>query len=638
MSVSAGFHSIVRRVRRRVARVPGARRAWHRITWLVRRDSYLTADPFPPARIPGYELERHAALGRSARLGFAADSRAGAILAQRNFVLPRFVDHIDHIPPGSDVTFFTVCTDAYAPGLEALLLSLLKTYPSLESPFVVAHDGNLSPLNQDRIHGIYGNVEFWERSPERYAQVKLGDDGNHKRIGLLGYLNLDALELADPKYVVILDSDLIILGDISPLWTGDRPRAVLDAGVAPLAQVSAHSHRAVFNSGVISLPKSARGPAAMAHAAEILSSLATLEDESIERFADQKFWNVYLWALEAEVLPQNFNVNKTLIERFYPQELASTSTLHVTGTKPWFPLTGDRNDADATRAYRRAAADSPLTFALWNKVYESGIRESRTRRFLTEEGRRLELLRGSASHRAVALIGNGPSIAQTDLAAFADYEKVVFNWFPRFERFDELAPQHLVIASHMIFGSWHTARPRLPQEYLDMLASRSHRPRIWCSFYFKPYLESLPELSDYERSYFLFEKPLKRTIDRTGYPQLDILQPLTDANTGVLTAGVPMALLFGTDTVVLTGCDSNYSSSSGSYFYRASDHASKTTREGSLVETWERGGRGQYGYTVTKRELDRLGIRLLDATVGGALDLPKISLDDVRDIAQTAKK
>jgi len=584
----------------------------------------------PSIRIPGFELERHAARGEFRRLGFDQDDRARRMLSEGRYVQPRFVDHADYLPPTPDVTFLTVCTDDYAPGVEALILSMLRVYPGMTSPFILVHDGRFSPTSQDRLRGIYPYVEFVERDPDEYAIVGLGDHGNHHRIGLIGYLTLEALKLTDPEYVVILDSDLLVLGDISPLWTGDRAKAVPDAGVHPFAQVSPETGKVVVNSGVISLPRAYRGPEMVARSKEILAGLSEVTDESIVRFVDQKFWNVFLWENDVEHLPQNFNANKELVRTYFAKDLTAAKIVHFTGPKPWFELRGDTESTRAVRDNRAARRKYEISFAFWDQIYGSALLRSRLERFRGEEGPSLEALRGRSSDRPVALIGNGPSINDTDLSAFEGYEKVVFNWFPRFDQFDEFAPEHLVIASHMIYGGWHTATPALPPEYIDMLLSRSHRPTIWTSYYFKPYMETVPELADFEKRYLFFEKPFKRFLHLTGHPQFDLLKPLADASTGVLTMGVPMALHFGASRIVLAGCDSNYSSTSGSYFYASSEHASKTTRESTLLSTWEDGGAGQYAYTVTQRELDRLGVELLDATLGGALHLPKLTLDEAR--------
>ena len=125
---------------------------------------------------------------------------------------------------------------------------------------------------------------------------------------------------------------------------------------------------------------------------------------------------------------------------------------------------------------------------------------------------------------------------------------------------------------------------------LEALLAHEHKPHLWVSYFFKPYFDQIPELAAYEKSYFFFEKPLKRRVSQYGKVELDLYQPAIDCNTGVLTAGIPIAVHMGCKNVVLTGCDSNYSFTAGSYFYAADKHASKTTAKGTLLKTWTSGG------------------------------------------------
>ena len=55
---------------------------------------------------------------------------------------------------------------------------------------------------------------------------------------------------------------------------------------------------------------------------------------------------------------------------------------------------------------------------------------------------------------------------------------------------------------------------------------------------------------------------------KTGNVGLDLLSPLTDAGTGVLTAGVPIAVHLGAERLVLVGCDSDDSDDAGRHSHR----------------------------------------------------------------------
>ncbi|MDN4484316.1 hypothetical protein [Demequina lignilytica] len=552
--------------------------------------------------------------------------------------VPRFIDHVDYERPPEDLVFVAVCNDKYAPGLEALLLSLQRVYPGIDNAFIVFHDEGLSSLSMHRIRQIYPAVRFELRDPSQY-EVELGDAYNHRRVGLLGYLTLEALTMAEPSWVVILDTDLLVLGDISPLWQGTTAKAVPDAGVRPYALRSSTTGRSVINSGVISLPASERGPEAAARMDKVLRELAHHSDPLLNRFADQRFWNIYLAGRELELLPQNFNMNKVLYtDTFAGSEAGTPSILHMTGPKPWFDfILHELTTREDRRRLRKERGQHQTAFTLWNQLYHQGILKARVDAFRAEVGPQLDAEKGRADGRPVVLIGNGPSLTHTDMSAFDGYEKVAFNWFVRHEDFDVIRPDHLVLPSHMLFGGWHTPDPHLPQDFIDALTSHEHKPVLWISYYFKPYIDTIAELADFDIRYFLFEKPFKRRMEKMGWAPLDLYSPLVDTNTGVLTAGVPMALHFGATDIVIVGCDSNYSSASGSYFYEASQHSSATTREDTLLKTWTTDGPGQFGYRVTRNLLHERGVGFSDATVGGALTvLPKVTLDEVRAIASAA--
>jgi hypothetical protein len=580
-----------------------------------------------------WRFEQHVKSARKPFFGIRrpAKRRSSIALHEGRYILPHFAPATDVSPPPTEVVFVSVCNDKYAPGLEALILSLHRVYPGFSNRYLVYHDGSLSPLSRQRLAGLHSGFEFNKRDPSSYP-VALGSFENHQRIGLLGYLSLEALKLREPPYVVILDTDLLVLGDISALWQGDRIRAVPDIGARPFGVVSSVTKLPVINSGVLSLPRSARDLDAWPRASRILETLHQHPDRDIERFADQRFWNIFAAERGVDLLPQNYNAIKTLVTHYFPDQLALVSVLHLTGPKPWYSfINRELLGKNEMLSYQYAASRFPGAFALWDSIYKPDLLLVRLAAFNQDCGADLFATANRLGNKPVALIGNGPSINETDLNAFAGYEKIVFNWFINHDQFDTVCPDHLVIASHMIFGGWGTTRPELPTAFLDTLTRHSHKPRLWFSYYFRPYVESLPQLEGYKKSYFFLEKPFKQFIARSGIPQFDLHQPLVDCNTGVLTAGVPLAVHIGARTIVLAGCDANYRSTAGSYFYNAEKHQSRTTSPHTLLHTWGAGGKGQFGYSVTQRALAERGIGFFDATINGHIsDMPQLTLEQVK--------
>lgn len=539
-------------------------------------------------------------------------------------------------PPPPGVAFATVCTDKFCPGLEAMIVSLLEVYPSFDSDVWVYHDDGLTEFSKQRLLDFYPSFRFADRDASKYAAAASGDSHNQQRIGALGYLTIEALLLDQYERVVILDSDLLVVGDISALWADierSDVRVVADAGALPLITRSELTGRPVFNSGVISLPSNLLGEQSYRSAIELLPEMPDVTCPMLVDFADQKFWNVFVARHEATYLPTNYNANKQLLDRFLPLNRGDASIIHYTNAKPWFRFaSGELVSADERKRSRDDERAYANTFGMWHDTYRRLAGRLRLSQFDAAMGEHLDSLSGTGAGRDVVLIGNGPSLARSDLTVFDDHIRVAFNWFVNHEEFDDVAVDHLMVMSHMFFGGWHTVDPQFPEGFLDALLSHTHRPTLWFPFYFQHLIEATPELADHDVRYLLLEKPFKQFVEQLGYVRTDLRDHLSDGRTGVLTAGVPLALHLGCREIVLVGCDASYGrAGDGDYFYAASAHTSKSTNEESLHNAWGDGGAAHACYAAAVRETQRLGVGFVDATLDGYLTaVPKRQIPGLR--------
>lgn len=571
----------------------------------------------------GFSLERVAVeRPRLLRADASLAGRRDALALQEGrYRHPWLVAHVDHQRPSPGVVFATAVDDRYVAGLEALITGLLRVYPGLTNRYVVHHDERLSEFNRRRLRRLYAGFEFIEVPGRRGAGSADLED-----------LRLEALGVEGAERLVLLAADLLVLSDLSPLFSGDRVKVVPNVAGRPFSVVSAVTGRELIDGGVISIPGALLGRALVDKAHAARRSDWREADPDAAAVGKEGFWNALLADLDVELLPQNFCARDTFVATYCPSELARVSVLRFVSALPWLSFMDEklREEGDHPR-YRLAREDYAVAYSHFDAVHGRDLLGARLRTFHADMRDTMESTRGSLGERPVVLIGNGPSLKRTDLSAFEGFEKVAFNWFVNHADFDEIRPDHLVLASHMLFGGWQTPKPKIPPEYLSALLQHTHKPRIWVSHYFKEYLETLPELGDYQIDYFFFEKPFKRAVAKAGRVELDLRQCLVDANTGVISAAVPIGLWLGAKTFVLVGCDSNYSSAAGSYFYAASSHKSATTKQSNLVKTWARGGQGGYGYEVLRRQLDERGVRLYDATLDGNLHmLERLTLDEVR--------
>jgi lipopolysaccharide biosynthesis glycosyltransferase len=529
-------------------------------------------------------------------------------------------------PPPS-VAFLTVANDRFFVGLEGLLRSLLEVYPDLQSDIYVYHDGTMTSFAQRSLLAIYPRCRFVAETMD-WFEFKAADHLNHKRVGKLGYMNVHAFAHDQYSHVVVLDSDLLILGDISELWASDDAIAVChDFGDREYVAFSEATSDFVINSGVISVPRRYLGQAVFDEMKQVLATVETPVCPLIDRFADQKAWNLFLANKPKRVLPVNYNCNVRYVAKHMDGYFEGVRILHFAGPKPW------NSTEFVAEEYVSTNDSSALTY---HELWRSAYRKARYSGRLAEYRKTFANLRttpvraSSGTDRSTCfLVGNGPSIANTDLDVLADFEKICFNWFVLHEGFDEVRPEHLVLASHMFFGGWNTLNPRFPDGYLEKLLAKKHRPVIWTSFYFKPLFEELGLDKEFECNYLLFEKPFKKFVDRLGRAAMDLQGYLTDGRTGVISFGVPIARHLGFQRIALVGCDSSYNrpETNTNYFYASALHTSPSTQESSLTATWTDSGPGQFIYSVVREQLEAEGREFLDATVNGALQtVPKLDV------------
>lgn len=545
------------------------------------------------------------------------------------------------VAPPADVAFVTVANDKFLPGLEALIASLLTVYPDMQAPVVVFHDGTLNDFVQRRLKNLYPRVSFEVPDMSWFTDVP-SSSGNHKRIGVLGFMNVMALGMTGYRRVILVDSDILILDDISALWTGrdtalgdetEHPvdeEAVFvcyDCGMRPYVAKSPVTGDYIYNSGVISVPASLITPESLAEIKALTIRTAEPYCDLIDRFADQKVWNRFLVGKRKATLPVNFNCNIKYMQKFLDGRSDFLRIVHFTGEKPWFT-----QEYLNERFLEASPAEVPAGAEAWRASYRANVGRLRQAAFIrtrTAGGpiRSSKRDRTFEGRRTCFFIGNGPSLARTDLSEIRGFETFAFNWFVLHEKFDWVQPDHLLLASHMLFGGWNTQTPALPESYLAALRQKQWRPTLWASFYFREYFEMTGLSEEFDVRYVLFEKPHKVFIDRQGSMTMDTRGFMQDGRTGVLSMALPLAKEFGFEQVGLVGCDSSYNQgTTQNYFYATELHQSESTRETSLTNTWAPEGPGRHAYTVAARVAAENNVRILDFTVDASLPLERRSV------------
>jgi len=390
------------------------------------------------------------------------------------------------VAPGADVAFLTVANDRFFRGLEGLLLSLLEVYPDLRSPVHVLHDGSLVALLQHRLLAIYPRLLFRAPRPTWWQQ-QAGDSANQRRIGMLGYLNTEALQLPGLRRVIVLDADLLITGALDPLWApGEAVRAVADCGETAYAAISPATGRPVINSGVLSLPAPLLSPASSQRMQELIRRSHEPFCPLLDSFADQKVWNQFLMDQPLEYLPVNFNCNVKYLTRFLDGCPEALSVLHFAGAKPWLEPPWQPAPANPCPG-GPGAHDHPL----WTRTYRRLLYHQRLALFAAHAR---EPIPGLSSGAALQLASD-PRQLQGGAAGCS---------------------VHLLLADPGLLGERWAAQPQLPAAWLPALATLGQAGGvvIWSAFELEPALRLLALPPGVCCRYVLIEAPFSPALEQ----------------------------------------------------------------------------------------------------------------------------
>jgi lipopolysaccharide biosynthesis glycosyltransferase len=112
------------------------------------------------------------------------------------------------------IAFASYVDEVYLPGFLTLLRSLALTNPTLCQDYVVLFD-DLTPASVSAIHRLHPGVRLRRVDASHYDGFVKGDRTNY--LVRKAYFSLDAFRIRDYDTVVVLDTDMVVLGDISPL-------------------------------------------------------------------------------------------------------------------------------------------------------------------------------------------------------------------------------------------------------------------------------------------------------------------------------------------------------------------------------------------------------------------------------------
>ena len=137
------------------------------------------------------------------------------------------------------IAFASFVDENYLPGFLVLLRSLALSNPEVCEDFVVLYD-DLRPGSIAQIRALHPRIVLKRVDADRYDSYKKGDQDNY--LVRKAYFILDVFRIREYDTVITLDTDMVVLGDLSELLQ-------LREGLAAVPQFFYGQHK--LNSGLL---------------------------------------------------------------------------------------------------------------------------------------------------------------------------------------------------------------------------------------------------------------------------------------------------------------------------------------------------------------------------------------------------
>nr|WP_208614571.1 glycosyltransferase [Streptomyces regalis] len=227
------------------------------------------------------------------------------------------------VPSAHDLTgkrrmaFASYVDENYLPGFLTLLRSLALSNPGVCEDFVVLYD-DLRPASIARIRALHPRIVLRRVNDEHYDSYKKGDQDNY--LVRKAYFILDVFRIREYDTIITLDTDMVVLGDLSELLK-------LREGLAAVPQFFYGQHK--LNSGLLVIQREYLSDAFCAR----LDACGRSGDYELDKH-DQGILNAVLDG-DFVHLDARYNFVKRRLSGDLPVP-EDTAILHFTGRhKPW---------------------------------------------------------------------------------------------------------------------------------------------------------------------------------------------------------------------------------------------------------------------------------------------------------------
>lgn len=210
---------------------------------------------------------------------------------------------------------FTTLTDDYIVAWHPFMLSLLESNPEFNHEFVIL-DLGLSEESMEYCREYYDNIVFQKPNAGNYSKVNFSKTAPQLQ---QTYYKLDIFSLFDYDVVVSIDLDVLVLGDISELFTQEE-----EFSACPAFRENPPRMDRGINSGLF-----------------VITNLYEKKYRDMIKIAepgfsmpDQVVVNKY-FSGNINYLPKKYNVEKRMQKSPLAMPIEDVAILHYVGSKPW---------------------------------------------------------------------------------------------------------------------------------------------------------------------------------------------------------------------------------------------------------------------------------------------------------------
>jgi len=225
-----------------------------------------------------------------------------------------------------ETAMVTLLNDNFLTGYIGFMKSLMFFNPKFDYPFYILDD-NLSKNTKLLILKYYKNITFINIDKEDYANINLGATRERLRST---YYKLDTFKLHKYgiRHVVFIDMDILVQGDISPLFDIKLLKDKM-FGACLGYRAGKDTLGPIVNSGVFAVDFTKLPGNAFNNLLKLAMCGRSMPDQDVINY-------YFVNRNKCTFFPKEYNVEKRMMKsKSYPKIVANAKLLHFVNIKPW---------------------------------------------------------------------------------------------------------------------------------------------------------------------------------------------------------------------------------------------------------------------------------------------------------------